>query len=394
VSMQKQTEEQTGRGTFGRRGVIAGAAALAGAILAKQAMEPVAAADGGNIIIGTVGNANNTYTTTTTLSGSPASAPGFRVMNNTSVAPDATRDAIQGYAAAAQNAGVLGRNDDTNGVGVAGVATSGTGVYGQSGTGSAVGGRATQAGAGLHGEAVGTPSSPGTVYGAFAQVSGNAPSNIAMYAANLSTTANSHGIVGLSTGGHGLVGTATNSNPVYAGLVGQGAGGANAGNFFGNAAVTGNLFVGGNQTVAGAKSAALAHPDGSHRLVYCVEAPESWLEDLGTGTLSGGKADVKLDPEFVAVADASNYLVFVTENNGTHNHLSVTNQTPSGFSVVADAEVASLKGKKSSDLNGTFSWRVVLRRKDIKANRLAKVDLPKLQAPQINAVAPKLPKQK
>ena len=53
------------------------------------------------------------------------------------------------------------------------------------------------------------------------------------------------------------------------------------------------LFINGQMVVAGPKSAALAHPDGTHRLVYCVEASESWLEDFGEGTLIGEKADLK-----------------------------------------------------------------------------------------------------
>jgi hypothetical protein len=42
------------------------------------------------------------------------------------------------------------------------------------------------------------------------------------------------------------------------------------------------------------KSAALAHPDGTHGLIYCVDAPESRLEDMGIGALVGGTAEVEL----------------------------------------------------------------------------------------------------
>ena len=34
------------------------------------------------------------------------------------------------------------------------------------------------------------------------------------------------------------------------------------------------------------RSAAVPHPDGFHRRLYCIECPESWFEDFGEGTLS------------------------------------------------------------------------------------------------------------
>src|SRR5215472_13812557 len=45
-------EEQETRKTVGRRGVIAGAAALAAALIAKQTADPVSAANGGPVLIG------------------------------------------------------------------------------------------------------------------------------------------------------------------------------------------------------------------------------------------------------------------------------------------------------------------------------------------------------
>jgi len=134
--------------------------------------------------------------------------------------------------------------------------------------------------------------------------------------------------------------------------------------------VSGSLFIGGN------KSAYVKHPDGSHRALYCVESPESWFEDFGKGTLVNGKADVQLDADFASLVHADDYHVFLTEID-THHHLNVTKPTPTGFTVTADGEGAALKGKKAGDLSGTFSYRVVARRKDVKGDRLAKVELPK-----------------
>jgi len=55
-----------------------------------------------------------------------------------------------------------------------------------------------------------------------------------------------------------------------------------------------------------AKSAAVLHPDGTHRRLYCVESPDSWFEDFGEAPLECGEATVTLDPDFAAVAETAN----------------------------------------------------------------------------------------
>ena len=133
------------------------------------------------------------------------------------------------------------------------------------------------------------------------------------------------------------------------------------------AAFYGPVVVGGDFTVfGGAKSAAVPHPDGSHRRLYCVESPESWFEDFGRGTLACGEAAVRLDPDFAAVVDVSDYLVFITGNDG-RSDLSVCDRTGEGFRVKSRAR----------DVEGTFSWRVVAKRKDIAGVRFEPVEIPK-----------------
>jgi hypothetical protein len=107
------------------------------------------------------------------------------------------------------------------------------------------------------------------------------------------------------------------------------------------------------------------HPDGSHRLLYCMESPESWFEDFGEGYLECGTAEVTFDPNFAAVANMETFHVFVTEYD-KHNDLCVTDRTPRGFRVKARDDASS----------GAFSWRVVAKRKDIVGERLAKVTMP------------------
>ncbi len=140
--------------------------------------------------------------------------------------------------------------------------------------------------------------------------------------------------------------------------------------------------VAGDFTVTGTKSAAVLHPDGTHRLLYCIESPESWFEDFGEGTISGGKADVLLDPDFAALVDTSKLHVFLTPHDEAH-HLAVTSRAGSGFSVAAAPSApAHAAGTQAHDLNGTFTYRVVARRKDVEAPRLA------ITAPPANEKGP------
>jgi hypothetical protein len=99
--------------------------------------------------------------------------------------------------------------------------------------------------------------------------------------------------------------------------------------------------------------------------LYCVESPESWFEDFGGGELTCGRADVTIDPDFAAVADVSDYHVFITPYD-TYTDLCVADRTSRGFRVLA----------KDAASSGRFSWRVVARRKDISGERFAEVTIP------------------
>jgi hypothetical protein len=208
-------------------------------------------------------------------------------------------------------------------------------------------------------------------------ISGSSTQNgIAIYGVNNSSFAGpapgagGFGVYGLSAKGHGLVGaTATAGGAAVVGAT-NGVAGAWAAAFYGPVVVSGDFIV-----VGGAKSAAVPHPDGSHRQLYCVESPESWFEDFGTGQLVEGRATVTIEPGFAAVADMDHYHVFLTGYD--HDHLlHVADRTPKGFTVEANAALASMQGRKPCDLSGTFSWRVVAKRKDIEGERLATVTMP------------------
>lgn len=137
-----------------------------------------------------------------------------------------------------------------------------------------------------------------------------------------------------------------------------------AGRFDGSVLVGGRLFVNGSLFVFGGKSAVVPHPDGSQRAAYAVEAPESWLEDVGRARLRQGVARVELDPDFAAVSGiGDDYHVFVTPE-GPCNGLYVTDRGPSGFDVRE-------QGKGTADIS--FSYRVMTRRTDVRTRRLEPV---------------------
>jgi hypothetical protein len=311
-----------------RRDLLRYGAAALGAAAAGLAARPAEAADGDPVFIGGthIGTGNTVFL---------ATAPNVGALSGQAVAAIGGGQGVFGLSVAESGTGVFGVASHVSGhaAGVRGESDSptGFGVYGVSRWGGpAVVGDVRN----------GSPvtMSPPAVYGL------NNHSGFGVYGVSL----NGNGVAGAShsPGGAGVIG-ATIGAGTYAGI------------FYGPVAVAGHLLV------TGAKSAAVPHPDGSHRLLYCVESPESWFEDFGTGQLQCGQADITIDPNFAEVADVAAYHVFVTVYDQP-NDLTVSERTPSGFRITA-------KDRTSS---GAFSWRVVAKRKDIVGERLAPVTIP------------------
>jgi hypothetical protein len=142
-----------------------------------------------------------------------------------------------------------------------------------------------------------------------------------------------------------------------AGIVGIGSAAANAGVFHGNVVVTGQIF-------AGIKDAIVPFPDGSTRVLHCMESPEHWFEDFGSARLTRGRVTVKLDADYAKVVKLNEYRVFLAPE-GDCQGLYVRKHRKS-------FEVRELQGGTS---NIAFSYRIVAKRKDIKAHtRFAKID--------------------
>src|SRR6266545_1413351 len=192
-------------------------------------------------------------------------------------------EGVTGYSP--KGAGVSGLTK--NGIGVVGSAHEFPGVYGLSGTAPAVCGNAS-----YDSGVMGICDTEGPTVGM----------NIPTIAAVLGTADQRPGVIGTSNALMGVYGFSTSN----AGVVGETASpNSFAGFFAGNAVVTGTL-------TAGVKNAMVAFPDGSQRVLHCMESPEHWFGDFGTAKLKNGRAAVALDVDFAKVIKRGDYRVFVT----------------------------------------------------------------------------------
>ena len=404
-----------------RRGILAAAGAVVAGIVAKQAAQPVAAAYN---LQGDAGNTAHGNTQIITASTYPANTPVLQVVQNTAgyifnifghqaaIRGESTvAEGVVGATAANGTAGVYGTSlvgvQDAIGVygntlytgvfgrgggldssvGVKGVSTAGVSVLGQCDTPSGTGVK----GSSMNGMGVLGQIAPGST----------ANNTIAIYGVNYSSGANNVGVYGAANTGSGVVGV-TYGTGVLAGVYGTSTsaygviGSTTAAGYSGLTAITGTAgaaalaatstnanayaaYFTGTTVVqgdfvafGGGKSAAVKDAAGQHRLVYCVESPEAWFEDFGEGALVSGRATVALDKTFAEIVHTDRYHVYVTPHDAGNKGLAATVRTATGFTV------QELHGGASS---GTFSYRVVAKRKDIAGERLAKFTLPKIKTP-------------
>jgi hypothetical protein len=317
---------------------------------------------------------------------------------------------VQGRSNTATGTGVWGDSTEPNGMGgpgvygsyttasgtgggfgVVGSSTGGTGVFGSTtspsngpaavlginnGAGVSVAGSGTGGGIGVSGS---TTSSAASGVPAVQGVNGGTgPGVVGFSSAGTGVGGGSGsgiGFGGISTSGSGVQGQSTTGSAILGLSTGSGL----AGDFRGSVKITGTL------TLMGMKSAAVHGKDGTLVRLYCMESPESWFEDFGSGQLSNGKVTVDLEPGFGAVVKTDSYHVFLTAHGET-NGLHVTDRTPNSFTVHEGHGGTS---------NVSFSYRIVAKRKDIAGNRLEHVDeLPPVQPltlPEFPSTPPTLP---
>ncbi len=99
-----------------------------------------------------------------------------------------------------------------------------------------------------------------------------------------------------------------------------------------------------------------------------------------------------LDADFAAVVDTSTLHAFPVSHD-EHHALHVAGKSATGFTVgVNPSAVGVVAGKKATELNGTFTYRVVAKRKDVAAPRLAKFTMPQEVKSATPLVVPTIPK--
>jgi len=336
------------------------AAAIAGASVAIAKMNgatSVEAAAGGPVLL----SVNNTTSGGTTSIGKDATVPGPVVSltngNGDGIAVTGTTIGVnvlgfgKGVFAAANTdsgTGVYAQMDKKAGFGVVGTcADNSTGVWGNSGLGNGV---------------LGISGATHAVYGTVSVASA-----AGVFGEN--NNANGTGVNGKSDNGVGVQGNAVGGTGVSA-VSGSGTAlvarsSSKSAQFFGAFEVTGDVNITGNFLASGTKSAAVKIADGSTRLVYCIESPVSYFEDIGTGSVSDGHGHVAIDPNFASTVITADYVVFLTPE-GDCQGLYVEGKTATGFNV------SELMGGTSSV---NFSYRIVAKRAGIKNERFAPVTL-------------------
>lgn len=346
MANERTQDHATTATTLKRRGILAAAGAVVAGLVARQISQPVAAAPtpGTNFIASS--GSGTAYDITTGGYSTGVSATGSNYGVYSSVGSG------YGVFAVTIGSGSTGRADVYGGAGGAGnygVRGEGTtGVSGQSDGGIGVSGT-IPAYVGLAPPVVNTAANTIAVEGTNSSsgtrgigVRGDSTNDTGVYG-----TGKNYGVRGDAGSGAGaarLLGVATTANAVALGSVVV-APATIAGYFNGEVHVHGGAFVVDDMTM---KHGTVSHPDGTKRLMYSMEAPESWIEDFGKATLVNGITTIAIDTDFAAVAHMDDFHVFLSEYDG-NNSLYVTKQSANGFEVHA----------KSGTGNGTFSYRVV-----------------------------------
>jgi hypothetical protein len=353
--------------------------AAGGAAKVTTGVYGLSSVTGGNGVVG-----SDTATDGTGVGVRAVSATGSGLVattGSTASGASAVQGTVTSTSPGGYSAGVYGQNNGTGGSGIGvygaqngfgwgvyGTTPSGSGVYGystsgyglqggsNSGTGAYV---SSTGGVGLDGHSSTNNAVQGTS-GSGIGVQGSSSSNTGVQGSSSSgygvygSSPNNYAVVGVTNSGNALYGQVSTVN--QSGVVGR------------QEDASGNwaLFGFGNIGATGTKVALVPAENGSYRTLYSMASPECWFEDFGAATLTGGSAQVSLDPLFANTVLTAEYHVFLVPE-GDCKGLFVSARGATGFTV------RELQGGTSSL---PFSYRVVARRKDVPAPRLRQVSSP------------------
>ncbi|MEO0295640.1 MAG: hypothetical protein ABIM85_06420, partial [candidate division WOR-3 bacterium] len=282
---------------------------------------------------------------------------------------------VYGQTGASTEQGVWGHNSNTSGTGVLGSGNNATAIYPSGGGG--VSGSGTNLGV------IGWNSSNtninGILGGQYSGVQGvsNNTSGAGVYGAHTAASSSAIGVYGTCTGGSYDYTCVIGYDPNYSDYYGYGGrfyggwfgvygyngytGGVGYG-VYGYAPSSGYaVYADGRFAASGTKSAIVRTSKGPREL-YCVESPEIWFTEVGSGKLINGKAHIELDPLFLET-------VTIDENNPMKVIITLTDECngvyvkkgKTGFDVI------ELNNGKS---NATFDYVVYAKRKGYENKRL------------------------
>jgi len=314
---------------------------------------------------------------------------------------------VRGVSSSSDGRGVFGGayayTGATYGVHGQSLSTEGTGVYGEAtaGTGYTNGVRGTSASTGGMGVVGLADADTGSTYGIYGRSDSSDGTGVKGYAS--ATNGTTYGVYGQtnSTNGRGVFGDATALSGTSAGVLGRASTGVSWGTVGWNAingAGVGAWSQNGDliQALAGdfpggtlrfkVDQNGNVHLDGS--LIYFGElrspaggepakvqlyglaGTEVWAEELGSGTLVEGRAQVTIDPVFAqSVALTESYRVYLTATCQEPVLLFVSEKAPDHFTV----QGVGLDGQPSSC---GFDYRLAAKRLGYQDLRLEPVDVP------------------
>lgn len=122
-----------------------------------------------------------------------------------------------------------------------------------------------------------------------------------------------------------------------------------------SAAGTGyGVYSFGNFAATGAKAASIPTTKGN-QLVYCLESPEIWFEDIGSAKLVNGSATIALDALFMeaVLIDSEHPMQVFIQENGECN----------GVYVIKEKDKFIVREKNGGHSNIEFSYRVMGKRR-------------------------------
>jgi hypothetical protein len=254
-------------------------------------------------------NANLYWDNTNSRLGVGTSPPSYRLHVQESTAGAIAIRGENTYAGSSDGTGVYGRSVNADGYGI--------GVWGEGGrmgVWGAVEVKGTNTYCGVYGTASNSAAG-GTAYGVYGEASDG-------------TGGTRYGVYGSASGGSSYYG----------------------------------VYYSGNLAGTGTKSAIVRTSRGP-RALYCMESPQNWFEDAGTGQLEGGRATIRLDPLFletVTISDEYPMLVFVQP----------LDDVPGGLYVVKHFDSFEVIQGGNGTSNARFDWRVLARRKGYETLRL------------------------